>query len=189
MSREFTSVKKQTGPPRFMDPKKILDQVGLEEGWQVADLGCGSGFLTFEAARVVGDSGKVFAVDIQKTVLSVIKSKIKFLGLRNVTPCWANLEILGSTKIAQGSIDLAILTNVLFQSKKHREIFEEAKRILKKKGRFLVIDWRKEGVLFGPSLSFRISKEEAKNKAEAAGFKFIKEVKTDDYHWGLLFER
>jgi len=51
----------------FSDPKKNIEQMQLEHGMKIADLGSGSGFYSLEAARVVGDGGKVYAIDVYDT--------------------------------------------------------------------------------------------------------------------------
>lgn len=171
----------------FIDPEHLLGQLDITQGTIIADFGCGSGYFTFPAARLVGEGGIVYAVDIQKTVLSGIESKMKFLGIRNVKPIWANLEIVGSTKIEAETVEVVLLLKVLYQSKKHKEIFEECKRVLKPGGRLVVLDWEKKEVPLGPPLSLRVGKERAKSEAQSLGFKFVGSLDTDPYHWGLLF--
>lgn len=174
---------------RFMDPEQILTQVGINEGSIVADLGCGSGYLTLEASKRVGEEGTVYAVDVQKSVLNEIESKVRLYGARNIKLVWADLEILGSTKIPDNSVDLAILANVLFQSKKHKEIFSEVKRILKPQGKLLIIDWKKTSAPMGPDVSLRISEDDIRKNASKMDLKFINSVATDDFHFGLVFEK
>ncbi len=175
--------------PQFLNPKKILQQLGIEQNMTVADLGCGSGYLTFEAAKLVGMSGKVYAVDVQKSVLSGIKSDISLFGARNVIPVWANLEILGSTHLEDNSVDVALLAVILYQSKQHEKILEEARRVLKPEGKLLIVDWKREGIPLGPELKYRISYDVIKQKAENTGFKFVQDIKTDPYHYGILFRK
>ena len=174
--------------PRFLEPKKILRQVGVEQDMTVADLGCGSGYMTFEAARLCGTSGKIYAVDVQKSVLSGIKSDIALFGARNVKPVWANLEILNSTKIKEGSVDIVFLVMILYQSKLHVKILEEAKRVLKPEGKLLIVDWKREGIPFGPEIKDRVVYDVIKRQAENTGFRFIKNIKTEKYHFGIIFK-
>lgn len=175
--------------PRFLEPKKLLEQTGISQNMVVADLGCGSGYLTFEASKMVGPSGQVYAIDVQKTVLSDIRSDIQFLGARNVKPIWANLEIPGSSGIADNSVDLALLVMILYQAKKHENIFAESYRILKPEGKVLVVDWKREAIPVGPEVSERIPYDVVKKIALNVGFKFISDIKTDPYHFGMLFKK
>ncbi len=176
-------------PAQFLDPKKILAQLNIQEEMTMADFGCGTGYFTFPAARMVGEGGSVYAVDIQKGMISAIKSKMSLLGIRNVKPVWANLEVSGSTKIEKESCDIVLVIKILFQSKKHKEIFEEAKRVLKPNGTLLVLDWKKTEAPMGPNISLRVAKYQARREAEEVGFKFAREVETDPYHYGLVFSK
>ena len=59
----------------FQNPQKILAPY-VKEGMKVLDIGCGPGFFSIELAKMVGKTGKVFAVDLQEGMLQKIKSKI-----------------------------------------------------------------------------------------------------------------
>lgn len=173
----------------FFNPRDALIQAGISQGMVVAELGCGPGHFVFEAAKLIGDEGIVFAIDVQKPVLNVIKSKMNFLGLHNVKPIWADLEVLGSTKIKDSSVDLAILTHTLYQAKNHKAMLKEAYRMLKEKGKLLIIEWKKTQTPIGPPVEMRIDKEKLISWLEELNFKITKDIKTDNYHYGLLAEK
>lgn len=59
----------------FQNPRKLLKNY-IREGMTVIDFGCGPGFFTSEAAKLVGESGRVVAVDLQKGMLDLVKQKI-----------------------------------------------------------------------------------------------------------------
>jgi len=182
----FPSIKRTKS---FLNPEDILRQAGIKENDIVAELGCGSGHFVFEASKMIGDKGIVYAVDIQKSILSEIRSKIKIWGRRNVRPVWADLEVIGSTKILDNSVDLAVLSSTLHQVKNRKNVFMEAKRILKEEGKLIILDWKKESTPFGPDISLRIDGEQLKKEVEALGFKFVKDITTDSYHYGFLAEK
>lgn len=178
-----------TSTPNFVNPKQILSQMDIKEGDIVADLGCGSGFLTLAAAEIVGEPGTVYAADIQKTVLSALQSKIKLQGTRGIKTIWADLEIPGSTKIKENTVDLVILASTLYQTKEHDKILQETYRITKEGGQVLIVDWEKTNVPLGPGVKFRVLKDDIRQKAETAGLKFTKEIEVDQYHYGLVLEK
>ena len=60
----------------LQNPNKILKK-HIKEGMTVLDIGCGSGFFSTEIAKMVGDSGKVIAVDLQEGMLKLLKTKIQ----------------------------------------------------------------------------------------------------------------
>lgn len=175
--------------PKFLNPKKILSQTGIAEDMKVIDLGCGSGYMAFEAARMVGPSGIVYAVDIQKPVLSSLRSNISFYGLRNVKPVWADIEKPGSCGIEDNSLDMVLLVMNLYQAKEHNNIFADAYKMLKPNGKILIVDWKREAIPIGPDVKFRISYGVARKMAQNVGFKYLGDVETDPYHFGILFKK
>jgi len=60
----------------LQNPNKILKGY-VKDGMSVLDIGCGPGFLTVEAAKMVGAKGKVTAADFQKGMLDIVKKKIE----------------------------------------------------------------------------------------------------------------
>ena len=127
----------------FTDPVKNLKAFGLREDNIVADLGAGTGFYTIAAAKIL-NQGKVYAIEITKDYLVTIKNKVKELSLQNVEIVWGNVEKIGGTHIGDGIIDAVIVSNVFFQVEDKNNFVEEIKRILKKGGRVLFIDWEAE---------------------------------------------
>lgn len=156
----------------------------------VADLGCGgAAHFALPAAKMVGDEGMVFAVDVLKFVLDSVQSRAKMEGLTNIKTIWADLEIFGSTYIKNLSIDAVLLVNILFQSKKHLNILKEAVRILKPNGKLLVVDWKSTRIPFGPPPEIRVKKEEIKAIAHRLDLEKIDEFGAGTYHFGLLFQK
>ncbi|MEK7160782.1 MAG: class I SAM-dependent methyltransferase [Patescibacteria group bacterium] len=183
------------GTGGFVSPDKILAQLPLQEGASVADLGCGHGYFTIPVAKLVGKDGVVKGVDVLNESLEAVRSQVQINGLLNIETLRGNLEILGGSKIADSSMDLALLHNVLFQSQKKNEILREAKRILKSGGTLTVIDWlapqtKTPGLAnLGPQEGWFISAGDMKKLAESEDFIFQKDLDAGEYHFGLLFAK
>ena len=174
----------------FLNPEYILKKVGLISGQWVADLGCGGGYFVLPAARIVGDDGRVYGVDVLKTALSSVGSKARLFGLTNIHLVWANVEIFGGSKgIHDESVDMVLLTQLLSQSKKRKDIFKETDRILKKGGQLVVIDLKSDRLPFGPHKKEHVTVEEIKMLVKDSFFKFEKEIKVGAYHFCLLFKK
>lgn len=173
----------------FSDPKRNLDQFGLMPGMKVADLGSGSGFYTIEAARLVGDKGRVFSVDIQKELLERTKKNAHHEGLHNVEVIWGDLEKVGGTRLQDGSTDAIIISNILFQVEKKDTFFQEVRRILKPKRMALLIDWADSSDGIGPAAQDIITENAAKQLFSQHGFTFVKNVNAGEHHYGLVFEK
>lgn len=172
----------------FMKPAKILEEAGISAGMTVADLGCGSGSFSISAAKMIKNSGKVYAVDILDHMLEVTQSNASLSGIHNITTIKGDIEKEKGSKIDSSFCDIAILSNVLFQSKKKEQIINEAKRILKPDGKVLIIDWEKDA-LFGPDKSLRLKKEDIQKLLEKNGFILDKAIDVGHFHYGLLFAK
>lgn len=171
----------------FINPEHILNKVEIKKGMQVADFGCGAGAWTIPTAFLVGNSGKVYALDILNYMLEVIGSKIKRYNLKNVELIRTDLELPKEIKVKKQSCDLVIICNLLFQSKAKEKIFDSAKKLLRRGGRILVIDWKPDALL-GPEKDLRCKKENVKEIAKARSFALEKEIDAGHFHYGLLFK-
>lgn len=166
----------------FSDPLKNLKAFGLREDNVVADLGAGTGFYSL-AAGMIATRGKVYAVEVQKDFLDTIKNRVSEAHLNNVEIIWGNVEKIGGTKIGDGVVDTIIASNILFQIEDRDGFIEEAKRILKQKGRVLLIDWSETSIMRGANI---VSKDKARIMFEKKGFILEREINAGDFHYGMI---
>lgn len=176
------------GGTALLNAPAILEAVGVHQAAIVADLGCGgAGHFVAPTAHTVGKGGHVYAVDVQRTVLHNVESRMNLQNLLNVTTLWSNLETLGAVAIPDRSCDFAFLVNVLFQNKDHLTILKEAKRILKpESGILVVIEWKKAASPIGPPLDFRIDRATIEQLAQKAGYSLVRAFDPGTYHYGIL---
>jgi len=173
----------------FSDPNKNIDQFGLRPGMFVADLGSGSGFYTLASAKAVGPEGKVFAIDIQKVLLSKVKDEANRAGLFNVEIIWGDIEKSGGTRLREESLDCIILSNILFQVSDREAVIKEALRILKKGGFSAVIDWSDSFGGLGPRPENVFPVETAKEVFQKNGFVIEKELTVGEHHYGFIAKK
>jgi len=173
----------------FSDPQKNLEQLKLLPGQFVADLGAGSGAYTLAAAKMVGPQGRVYAVDVMKEMLQKLKNTAIVSRLLNVETLWGDIEKLGGTRLADASVDVALLCNSLFQMEDKNTLSLEIKRILKSGGRLLLVDWKESFGGMGPQPGHVVSLGDAKSIFEKAGFQFEREISAGAHHYGLIFRR
>lgn len=171
---------------KFVNPNEVLNKIKLRSDMTAADFGCGSGGWVIPLAKKL-EQGLVYAIDIQEEPLSALESKLKVEGIQNVKKVLSDIEVENGSKVPALSSDLVLMTNLLFQTEKKKEVFKEADRILKPGGKILVVDWKPETSL-GPDEG-RVSPEEVKKLAEEFKLKLKKEFSAGDYHYGLVFEK
>ncbi len=176
------------GGSALLNPLDILKGLDIKESYCVADLGCGgNGHFVAPLASLVGKNGKIYALDIQKNVLDALKARLKLEGVENVELVWSDLEQVGAASIPEGSCDLVIIINVLFQNLKHEEILKEAQRFAKKGGRLVVIDWKYSASPFGPPIDIRVAPMSVKTLCSGLGLKLFHEFDAGQYHYALVF--
>ncbi|MFA6324939.1 MAG: class I SAM-dependent methyltransferase [Candidatus Paceibacterota bacterium] len=171
----------------FSDPVKNLKQFGLGENMIVADLGAGTGFYSILAAKMV-PHGKVYAIEIQKDFLGIVKNKIKDANIKNIDCFLGNIEKIGGTLLASDIIDAVIVSNVLSQIENKDKFIEEIKRILKDSGKVLLVDWSDISNI-NSNLKKIIPKETAREIFESNGLVFDREINAGAHHYGMIFTR
>lgn len=166
----------------FLNPSEILKQLELWEDMKAADFGSGSGGWVIPLAKILED-GKVYAIDILDEPLSALKAKMRLEKISNVIPLLANVE-KGVSQIFEESLDLVLMTNLLFECEDKKAVLNEGKRLLKKGGRILVVDWKRDAPL-APKAG-TINQEEVKALAQEFGLAVEKELDAGAYHFGLV---
>ncbi len=117
--------------PIFRNPYKLLRAAGLKLGQKVLEVGCGPGFFTIPAAKIVGEEGFVYAVDVHPLAIERVKEKIEKEGIKNVKPILANAS---DTGLLDRSIDLAFLFGLQYVAGGLKNVISEMHRILKPGG-------------------------------------------------------
>lgn len=177
-----------SGGTQFLKPQELIAKLSITEGMHVADLGCGNlGYFIIPIAKLLGKEGKAYAVDVLKPVLEAVRSRAKLEGITNLETVWTNLEKVGSTPIPEASLDLALIINMLFQNKNHKEILKEANRLLKKGANLVVVDWKKIAIPLGPAVEMRLDPGEVKKMGSELNLQVIEEIELGDYFWGIIF--
>jgi ubiquinone/menaquinone biosynthesis C-methylase UbiE len=177
------------GEGSFLHPASVVRAAGIHEGLRIADFGAGSGFFTRAAAREVGDTGVVWAVDQQRELLPRIKSLAAAEGLENVEVLEGDIEVVQGSNLPQESFDLVIIANVLFSTLHKREVVAEARRVLTKTGRALVVDWSDSWGGLGPHKDHVLTEAAGRELFESGGFTYIGSVPCGAYHWGFIVRK
>jgi len=138
----------------FRDPYKVLRAAGLEPGQRVLEVGCGPGFFTIPAARIVGEEGSVLALDINPVAVEHVRRKIEEAGVTNARVIVA--DATGTELPAVGS-DMAFVFGLARPVGGMAAIWAELHRLLKPQGILSV-----EGRIRPPGELFRFAKRQGR---------------------------
>lgn len=173
----------------FLEPHNVIEQMELQSGMHVADLGAGTGELSILAAKAIGNAGKVYAVEVQKELLERLKNRAREARANNVEVLWGDIERVNGTHLRDAAVDAAIASNVLFQVADKNAFVAEIKRILKPGGKVLVVDWRESFGGMGPHIEHVVTEVEARSLFEKLGFRFVKKIDAGQHHYGIIFRK
>ncbi len=173
----------------FVRPNDVVTHFHLKEGDLVADFGAGSGFFLEPVAKAVGESGRVFACEIQKVLVDKLGELINAKNLANVQPLWCDLEELNGINIPSEELDVALLINTLFMLEDKISAVKEMGRTLRVGGKFFVVDWYESFAGMGPQPEYVVSQDEAVALFENHGFVLEREFPSGDHHYGLAFRK
>ncbi len=173
---------------KFLNPSEIVAQSGLMQGQIVADLGCGNGFYVLPAAQMVGNSGTVYAVDVVESKLAATISIANQFGYKNIRIVQADLA-KPLLEIPQNSCDMVIVGNILHEIGNRETLIKNIYRLLKTAGRVVIVEWKKTASPFGPILDKRIDQQALEVQLMQIGFRKVKELLADPYHYAILLEK
>lgn len=172
-----------------MSPALVATHFHLKAGDRVADFGAGSGFFIKPLSEAVGAEGRVYACDIQKSLVEKIGDYARLAGLSNVHPLWCDLEEVNGIKLPNLALDAGVLSNTLFQLEDKAVAIAEMRRVLRPGGLVFVIDWTDSFGGMGPRTADVVDKEMAIALFETQQFILEREYPAGDHHYGLAFRK
>ena len=150
-------------------PDKALQAIGIRRGMVVADVGAGSGVMSFKMAKLIGSSGKVYAVDIQPEMLEILRARAKENKITNVE------TVLGTDrdpKLPASTLDLILLVDVYHEFSHPQEMVDRMREALKPNGRLVLLEYRKEDPSIPIRPEHKMSVAEVKAELEPEGLQF-----------------
>tara|TARA_Y100001970_G_C14051874_1_gene759389 strand:+ start:418 stop:969 length:552 start_codon:yes stop_codon:yes gene_type:complete len=174
----------------LLDTSVLLEKGHVVPGMHVADFGCGkTGHIVFPISTQVGEDGIVYAVDILQDALRSVDKRAKSQGMSNVYTIWSDLERVGKTCIVENSLDLIYIVNVLSIAHNRHAYLEEAQRLLKNKGRIVVVDWVSDALPIAPKQEACVAFENIEQWARMSGFGVQEKFTVGKYHGGVVLYR
>ena len=119
----------------------LIDSLKVRPGDLVADIGAGTGYHVRRIAPKIAPAGRVYAVDIQPEMLTLLTNSLAELKITNVVPV---LGTISDPKLPANSIDLALMVDVYHEFSHPHEMMEAICRGLKPGGRVVFVEFRAE---------------------------------------------
>jgi len=149
------------------NPEGALDAIKITAGMVVADVGAGTGYMTLKMAIRVGESGKVYAEDVQPEMLRRLRANAAAAKLTNIQ------TVLGAEadpKLPPNTLDLILLVDVYHEFSQPQRMLRKMREALKPDGRLVLLEYRKEDPSIPIRAEHKMSVQEVKMETEAEGF-------------------
>ncbi len=174
----------------FLDPQKIVQQIGLLPEMHIVDIGSGIGTFAIAMSPYIGTTGHIFALDILPDVITRLSNDLRERGIMNITPIVGDIEHSNGIIIDTGIIDMVFCSNVFFQISDKQGALREIARLLKPNGKLVIIDWIDSFSGMGPHRDSIISPNEITNLVTMSGFAHVSDLgSTGDHHYGKIFQK
>jgi ubiquinone/menaquinone biosynthesis C-methylase UbiE len=168
---------------KLLPPEQTLIKLGLNKGDIIADIGCGIGYFTIPASKIVGDSGKIFAMDIIPEMLQDVEIKVNENNISNIETILTEENDL---KLKDDKITFAFISNVLHEANEKENFLTEIKRIISPDGRIAIVEWQKINSKFGPPIDHRLDKVDLIKILDTLEFSNISTIDIGVNFYGLI---
>jgi ubiquinone/menaquinone biosynthesis C-methylase UbiE len=154
---------------QWQKPDQIMDALKIADGSVVGEIGAGGGWFTIRLAHRVNQNGIVYAEDIQKEMIAVIKRRVEREGLRNV------YTVLGTSKDSHlpHGLDAILIVGAYHEMENPVAVLKDAAESLKPQGRLGIVDYSPGAGGPGPDPEQRVDQETVIKGAIAAGLQVI----------------
>jgi ubiquinone/menaquinone biosynthesis C-methylase UbiE len=163
----------------WQKPDEIIDLLGNLEGKMVMDIGAGTGYFAFRLAK---KGAKVIAADVDERFIEYIENK----RVQNVT---TRLVPYDNSNLKPNEVDAVLIVDTYHHIENRTDYFKIVRKGLKKNGRLMVVDFKKEETPHGPPISHRIAADDVVKELKTAGFKTF-EIEEDflPYQYVIIAE-
>ena len=164
----------------------MLANLGVKRGMTICDMGCGNGFYTLKLAKMVGESGHVYGVDVQPEMLNLLNDRADEQGISNITP------VLGTyvdPRLPKGKFDLILCVDVYHEFSYPEQMLGTMREALAPKGLVALVEFRTEDPKVPIRPEHKMSKVQIMKELPPNGFKLIKQYEKLPWQHMLFFGR
>lgn len=164
---------------------ELLKALNVQPGQVVCDIGCGNGFYTLKLAELVGEEGKVLAVDIQPEMLTLLRERAKAENVSNVEPILSSVIDPG---LPANGVDLILLVDVYHEFSHPEHMLQELRKSLAPGGRIALVEYREEDPLVPIKPLHKMSKKQMLKEYLPNGFRLVEEYDALPWQHVMFFE-
>jgi predicted methyltransferase len=192
--RPYAGVMSADGAPWLMRPEReeeeqpdrALDEIGIARGSTVADIGAGSGAITWRLAERVGSAGKVYANDIQPRMLELLHQNMAQRRIANVETV---LGAVDDPKLPPSSVDVELMIDVYHEFSHPQEMLRHLRESLKPGGRMVLLEYRGEDPAIPIRPEHKMTVAMVKAEVEPEGFRLDKTIEALPRQHILIFKK
>jgi ubiquinone/menaquinone biosynthesis C-methylase UbiE len=164
----------------------LLAALMLQPGNVVADIGAGTGYLSRRMAPAVMPGGKVWAVDVQPEMISLLQAGVKRSGLTQIE---ARLSAVDDVKLPASSVDLAIMVDVYHELAYPYEVMTSVLKALKPGGRVVFVEYKAENPLVPIKQLHKMTEAQIKHEAAVFALDWERTVKSLPWQHVMVFRK
>jgi arsenite methyltransferase len=165
-------------------PDEVIAALNLKKGEVIADIGAGSGYFSVRFAPKLGDSGRVYAVDIDPDMILYMNRRIRNMQLKNVVTV---LSAPDDPLLTDASVNRFFICNTWHHVENRPAYIALMRKMLKPGGQIIIVDYQKKQLPVGPPPEMKTAREEVISEMEANGFKLSNEHTFLPYQYFLIF--
>ena len=167
-------------------PSVMVEALKLKPGDAVADIGAGTGYLSWRLAQKVGEKGVVYAVDIQQEMLDLLGQKMAERKVSNVKPV---LGTITDPKLPAKSVDLVIMVDVYHEFDHPYEMMQAICRALKPGGRVAFVEYRAEDPTVPIKRVHKMSEAQVRKEAAVHPLEWVETIETLPRQHIIIFRK
>ena len=164
----------------------MLTALDAKRGMNICDMGCGNGFYTLKLAKMIGDGGHVYAVDIQPKMLEFLNERADREGIANISPI---LGTFTDPRLPKGKIDLILCVDVYHEFSHPEQMLARMRDSLAPGGLVVLVEFRAEDPKVPIKPEHKMTKQQVLKELPPNGFKLVKEFDSLPWQHMMFFGR